>query len=143
MTLCRDIARLLGRTGVSGTTVGMDDLQRAVRAGIPFSAFDAVLRALSLGREEVIAALRLPPRTIARRKREKRLNPVESEKLVRLARIAARASGVLGSEEKAGAWLTRTNRALGDQAPLSYLDTEIGASRVEEVLGRIEHGIPS
>jgi putative toxin-antitoxin system antitoxin component (TIGR02293 family) len=47
----------------------------------------------------------------------------------------------LGSEEKAARWLRRPNRALGNQAPLDLMDSDIGTRQVEEVLGRIEHGI--
>ncbi|MGH7857479.1 MAG: antitoxin Xre/MbcA/ParS toxin-binding domain-containing protein, partial [Candidatus Binatia bacterium] len=63
--------------------------------------------------------------------------------LYRLARVGAMAVRVLGSEEKAGRWLHRPNRALGNESPLSLLDTAIGAREVEDLLGRIEHGVVS
>jgi putative toxin-antitoxin system antitoxin component (TIGR02293 family) len=49
----------------------------------------------------------------------------------------------LGTKEKAAAWLHRSNRALGHVVPLDLVDTEIGARRVEQVLGRIEYGVYS
>ena len=82
-------------------------------------------------------------RTIARRKKEKKLRPDESDRLVRVARIGAIAEGVLGSEQKAAAWLRESNRALGGIAPLEILDTDIGIKQVEEILGRIEYGVYS
>ncbi|MGH9845548.1 MAG: antitoxin Xre/MbcA/ParS toxin-binding domain-containing protein [Blastocatellia bacterium] len=42
---------------------------------------------------------------------------------------------------KASLWLQEPNRALGLQTPLSLLDTDEGARRVEDVLIRIEHGV--
>jgi uncharacterized protein (DUF2384 family) len=44
---------------------------------------------------------------------------------------------VLGGSEKAGRWLQQANRALAGKTPLSLLDTDAGASRVGEVLGRM------
>jgi putative toxin-antitoxin system antitoxin component (TIGR02293 family) len=78
---------------------------------------------------------------LARRKDKRTLNPVESDRLYRLARVALMAIEVLGSHEKAKQWLERPNRALGGETPLSLLDTDIGARQVEAVLGRIEHGV--
>ncbi len=44
--------------------------------------------------------LHLPQRTIARRKKEQRLQADESDRVLRLARISAQAMAALGSEEK-------------------------------------------
>ena len=43
--------------------------------------------------------------------------------------------------DKARAWLKHPNRGLGDEVPLSLLDTDIGARQVEDVLIRLEYGI--
>lgn len=94
-----------------------------------------------LGRDEISRVLHLPLRTIARRKRERRLQADESDRLCRLARIAAQAEDVLGDAARAARWLRAPNRALGRQAPLALLDTDLGSRQVEEVLGRIEHGV--
>ena len=80
-------------------------------------------------------------RTLARRKVSQTLRPDESDRLYRVARVAARAADVLGSSEKAERWLKKPNPALGDEVPLRILDTDIGAQQVEAVLGRIEHGV--
>jgi putative toxin-antitoxin system antitoxin component (TIGR02293 family) len=63
------------------------------------------------------------------------------DRLNRFVRIATRAREVLGEEEKARQWLRTPNRALAGQTPLSRLDTNLGAREVEEILGRIEHGV--
>jgi putative toxin-antitoxin system antitoxin component (TIGR02293 family) len=78
---------------------------------------------------------------MARRKEERRLSASESDRLYRLARIAARAEEVLGASEEARRWLVAPNRALGSVAPLSLLDTDEGARQVEAILGRLEHGV--
>lgn len=118
-------------------------LRSRVRQGLPYAALEAVAERLALDRREVSATLDLPERTLARRKHERRLQPAESDRLVRLARVAAQATEALGDAERAARWLHRPNRALGGVAPLVLLDTDIGAQQVEELLGRIEHGVYS
>ncbi len=61
--------------------------------------------------------------------------------MVRLARVLATATEVLGDRDKARRWVVGANRALGMVAPLTLLDTDIGASEVFDELGRIEHGV--
>lgn len=122
---------------------GLTALGEQIRQGLPYAALEAVTGRLALSREQIAQALQLPERTLARRKKESRLSPAESDRLFRLARIAAQAGDVLGSEEKVARWLRRPNRALGGRVPLALLDTDAGTREVEEVLGRIEHGAVS
>ncbi len=96
---------------------------------------------MSLG--EVGEALGIAPRTLARRRRARRLSAEESDRLVRLGRILALAEDVLGDRAKAARWLQEPNRALGRVVPLRHLDTDIGARDVETILVRIEHGVYS
>ncbi|MGI8547279.1 MAG: antitoxin Xre/MbcA/ParS toxin-binding domain-containing protein [Gemmatimonadaceae bacterium] len=70
-----------------------------------------------------------------------RANSQESERRARLERATAFATETLGSADKAHGWLTTANRALGGISPLVLLDTDAGALVVEQVLGRIAHGI--
>jgi len=114
-----------------------------LRKGLPYPSLEAVMRTLGLSREEASEILMLPMRTLVRRKRQRRLRADESDRLYRLARVAARAVEVLGNAEVAGRWLRHSNRALGGVVPLDLLDTEIGAQQVEEILGRIEWGLYS
>ena len=46
-------------------------------------------------------------------------------------------------EDKASTWLRRPNRALNNERPLRLLDTDVGARQVEDILGRIAHGVVS
>ncbi len=80
---------------------------------------------------------------LARRKRSERLSNAESERLYRIAFLIARAVQVLGSLEGAQHWLDTGKRALGGATPLAFAKTEPGAREVEDLLGRIEYGIPS
>lgn len=118
-------------------------LIRQVRSGLPYPALEAVCARFRIGQRELIAILHLPARTLARRKRQRRLRADESDRLLRLGRIATLAEQVLGSREKATSWLHRPNRALAGVAPLHHLDTDVGAREVEDLLIRIAHGVHS
>lgn len=138
------IIDVLGGPGIlEESSSSPEALRDRIRAGLPFASLETVMRRFSFRREEISATLDLPPRTFSRRKRERRLSGDESDRLFRLARIAARAAEVLGNEGKASRWLHRPNRALGGEPPVSLLDTDLGARQVEDVLGRIEHGVYS
>jgi len=135
-----DVVRTLGGPRVVPARTA-EELRDLVRAGLPYASLSAVAAGLSLDGADVVSILRIPARTLARRKRERRLSPDESDRLVRLGRIAALADDVLGGREKANRWLHAGNRALGGAPPLSQLDTDLGAERVEEVLLRLAHGV--
>jgi putative toxin-antitoxin system antitoxin component (TIGR02293 family) len=116
-------------------------LQRAVRKGLPFTSVKALLRRLDLPQAALASVLGIPTRTMARRQIEHHLRPDESDRLYRIARAVAFAQSVFGDLEKSRRWLVTANRALGNETPLSLLDTDIGARQVEEVLERINYGV--
>ena len=115
----------------------------AVRSGLPYSALEKFQKLLDLRAARLSLLIGVPPRTLSRRKKTRRLNPPESDRLYRVAYVVGLARAVLGSLDKAKLWLRRDNRALGGTAPIDLLDTAIGVRRVEEVLNRISHGIYS
>ena len=137
------IKTLGGPTVLKRGIATLQDLHRLVEAGLPYAALEKIMQRFQLGRGEVEFLLQVPARTMARRKQSRRLHRDESDRLMRLARLAAQATQVFGAEEKAAIWLHRPNRALGQAIPLHLLGTDVGAKQVEELLGRIEHGVIS
>lgn len=119
------------------------DLRAAVRRGFAYRSFEAVRQALGLSQQELSAVIGISSRTIARRREERQLTAAESDRLYRIARTLAHAASVFGSVERGRQWCARGNRALGGEAPIAVLDTDIGVRQVEDVLLRIEHGIHS
>ncbi len=114
-----------------------------IKKGLPFSSLESVRERLRLSVPEAASVLQMPARTLARRRQSRKLAPDESDRLYRLARIAAQAVAVFGTEEKASTWLRRPNRALNSELPIRLLDTDVGTRQVEDILGRIEHGVVS
>jgi putative toxin-antitoxin system antitoxin component (TIGR02293 family) len=128
---------LLDEIGVEAQAAG---LTNAVREGFPTSLVDDLVAEGVLGSAE-LDRLVLPRKTLAHRRRLGRLSPEQSDRLLRLLRVIAHAHAAFGAMEKAARWLRRPTRSLDGSAPLDLLDTDIGARRVETLLGRIEHGI--
>jgi putative toxin-antitoxin system antitoxin component (TIGR02293 family) len=117
------------------------ELRERIKQGLPFRSLESVRERLRLSVPEAATVLHMPTRTMARRRQTRKLDPVESDRLYRIARVAAHAVAVFGAEDKATTWLQRPNRALNGELPIRLLDTDIGARHVEDILGRIEHGI--
>lgn len=136
-----DVAELLGGRKILGRV--SEDLIEAVRHGLPYASLVALTRTLGRNVGDLGAVVGIPGRTLARRKHERVLSPIESDRLYRLAYIAHVASATLGGVDAARTWLSRENRALGGVTPLSLLDTDIGCRQVEDVLARLGHGIYS
>jgi putative toxin-antitoxin system antitoxin component (TIGR02293 family) len=94
-----------------------------------------------ISRDVVCDVLQLSSRNFLRRKEQKRLSQAESDRLYRLARVLAHANRVFEDPDESAEWIQTPNAALGKQQPLTLLDTDIGVQQVDQVLGRIEHGI--
>lgn len=117
------------------------DVVEHIRKGLPFKIVEDVCAELGLSQQELSRSLGVNLRTLARRKLEKKLHSAESDRLYRLVRIFVLASEVCGNKEKAIQWLISPKTTLGGEIPLHLLDTEVGAKEIENLLGRIEHGV--
>jgi putative toxin-antitoxin system antitoxin component (TIGR02293 family) len=128
---------VLGKVSADG------DFVEAVRHGLPYASLEALTRKLGRDLGDVSAVVGIPERTLARRKHERILSPIESDRLYRLAFVTHVASATLGGVDAARLWMSRSNRALGSVTPLSLLDTDLGCRQVEDVLARLNHGLYS
>ncbi len=136
------VAALLGgRKALGADLTSEADFIALVRQGMPLPAFEAVRSKLQLTLGQIEQTLGISPRSLLRRKKGRRLSKTESELLLRLARVVARAEHVLGARDAALEWLATPNRALRGDKPFNLLDTELGAKRVLDLLGRIEFGV--
>jgi putative toxin-antitoxin system antitoxin component (TIGR02293 family) len=137
-----EVVTVLGGTKVVGRSVrSPEDLAKRVREGLPFAALSAVVQQYEISRDVVCEILHLSRRNFLRRKEQHRLSPEESDRLYRLARVLAHANRVFEDPQESADWIQTPNTALGKQQPLSLLDTDIGVQQVDQVLGRIAHGI--
>ena len=117
------------------------EIRDRIKTGLPYQSLESARERLNLSLTETAAVLHMPLRTLARRRHGRKLDADESDRLYRLVRVAAQAVAVFGTEDKAAMWLRRPNRALNGEMPIGVLDTDLGARQVEDILGRIEHGV--
>jgi putative toxin-antitoxin system antitoxin component (TIGR02293 family) len=140
-TEAQTVLALLGGKKALGTVPHDErDYIALVREGLPFKALESAAEALTLSWTELEKTLHLSSRTLRRRK-ESRLSLIESERVLRIVRVVARAQTVLGDLPKALDWLGSPNRALDGERPLGMLDTDLGTDQVLQVLGRIEFNV--
>jgi putative toxin-antitoxin system antitoxin component (TIGR02293 family) len=84
----------------------------------------------------------IPERTLARRKTAGKLAPDESERLLRIANLFEKCVELFEGDVTAAVnWLTSPKKALNQERPLMYARTEFGAREVEDLIGRLEHGV--
>ena len=138
------VATVLGGPAVLGRPIrSVDDLVRLVREGLPYPALEAAVQRSCIGIERLTRAIGISRTTRARRRNEGRFSPEESDRLCRFARVFAHALDVFEEAETASRWFSSPIEALGKEHPIELVQTDVGAQQVDEVLGRIEHGIAS
>ncbi len=117
-------------------------LIQRVEKGLPFRVVERLRRNMALTTEQFAELIQVKPRTLSRRKEEGRLQPDESDRALRASRIFGGALELFeGDAEAARAWLSSEQPALGGAVPLSVARTELGAREVEQLIGRLEHGV--
>jgi putative toxin-antitoxin system antitoxin component (TIGR02293 family) len=114
-----------------------------LRAGLPIQELHDLQVTLAVPMEKLGPMLGISKATLHRRKARGRLDPAESDRIVRFARLMGKALEVMESEEGARQWLNSPQFGLGGAVPLEFAETEVGAREVEQLLGRIEYGVYS
>ena len=126
------MARLLVREGA----VDM------VRRGLPFAMLDEVAVAAGVGRLALAEVIGLSRTTLSRRRDARALKPSESDRLVRVARLVAMAYDLMLADGAAARrWLQEPNELIQGESPLARASTEVGGREVEELIGRLRHGV--
>jgi len=116
---------------------------RIVNHGMPFRAVGRFQKASGLTLEEIKQAARISEGSFSRRRQSGRLSQEESERLLRVSSLFEKAEELFGDRDEARQWLQTPIPALGDQRPLDLAQTEPGAREVEDLIGRIGHGVIS
>src|SRR5689334_13671000 len=121
---------VLGKQVISGAA-----FVHSVEEGLPRTSLTELKRFSGLSDTDLSAVI--PRRTLTNMKAARRLTPEQSDRVARIAGIAAHAQRVFGDVEVGRQWLLTGNPALAGQPPLRLLRTGSGAQLVEAVLVRI------
>ncbi len=117
-------------------------LVKRVERGLSFDALERFQRNTMLSLHELAEVVDIKIRTLHRRKGQGRLEPDESDRLLRFSRIFGKVlelfEGDVGATRR---WLSAPLRALGGERPIALARTDVGAREVEALIGRLEHGV--
>jgi putative toxin-antitoxin system antitoxin component (TIGR02293 family) len=138
------IADVLGGQHILGRRLGsLGALNDAVAEGLPKAALRQTASRIFTGKMEQRRLMnRIVPEATFKRRRN-RLNATESARTERIARVVADAEYVWDDRDDARRFLTTPHPALRGRSPLDTAMTELGARQVEEILGKIFHGLPA
>lgn len=147
LPLRSNLSELLIPSEGSGDSIFVGDIAQIIqdlRNGTPAGVIGQLALRLDLSQSLLFDILRLPRSTLKKRVSEnKPLFAAEQDRIYRVTKVLQRTLEVLEDEAAARNWIKRSNRALGGEAPLSLLDTEVGYELVLDTLARIELGIVS
>jgi putative toxin-antitoxin system antitoxin component (TIGR02293 family) len=125
-----------------GGILDTSGLVQKVEKGLPFSTFTILQHHMDLPLAEMAEITQIKYRTLSRRRQSGRLEPDESDRLLRVTRLFGSALELFeGNEDATRRWLAKKQKALGGFAPLELAKTEIGTAEVERLIGRLEHGV--
>ena len=132
--------RLAHKLGIAG-----DDVRttvRRVRDGFRFKTLAEFQKTTDLPWTQISRCLAIPQRTLTRRQSQGRLQAAESDRVLRMSIIFDMALDLFeGDTAEARKWLLSPQPGLGGEIPLEFASTEVGAREVENLIGRLEHGI--
>ena len=135
--------RALVKAHAQGQSLRVGEAVSRVRAGLPVAELDTLRELLGLTVEDLAGRIGISIATLSRRRHSgQRLDAGHSDRVLRLARLFRLATELHdGDAEAARAWLRMPARALDGATPLDHADTEAGAREVENLIGRLEHGV--
>ncbi|WP_018969959.1 type II RES/Xre toxin-antitoxin system antitoxin [Rubritalea marina] len=116
-------------------------LVQLLREGFPMAEFHCLQDLLQVPEEELGRLIGISQATLHRRKKLGRLDTPESERVVRVARLFGMSMEVFETEIATREWLKCEHPSLLNESPLAHMDTEFGAREVENLIGRLDHGV--
>ena len=117
---------------------------RTSREGVLRSLADEVSEMVKLTDNEMAYLLGMTPRNLHRIPADKRLGTDASERLLLLKNILIHALDTFEDNENiVRNWLRTPLNELNDQTPLQLMDTITGFGMVDDVLGRLDYGLPA
>lgn len=118
------------------------DLISLSNEGITKASLDALIGHLGISKkafsENILDA---SVKTLERKKSTDKLDKRTSSHVIEIAKVVEHAFEVFEDEEKVKRWLNTPNRALNDIKPIDLFYLPTGLGMVNDILGRIEHGV--
>lgn len=128
------------KLAIRGSLKSDSDLVTLIEERLPVASISALIEHGILEKE--IYSVIVPRRTLQhRRARKEKLSREESDRAVRLARLAALNERVFGNREAGLHWLRSPKKRFHGRTPMAMMETEAGSRLVEEALYQIDEGM--
>jgi putative toxin-antitoxin system antitoxin component (TIGR02293 family) len=115
---------------------------RLVEQGLEFRALERFQKNTQFSTSDLAGLVAITLRTLHRRKEQGRLEPDESDRLLRVSRVFGKTLQLFeGDAEAARSWLSTPAKALGGERPITLARTDLGSREVEALIDRLEHGV--
>jgi putative toxin-antitoxin system antitoxin component (TIGR02293 family) len=139
-----NISRILGGQKVLHVKIERRrDLIALSNHGVTKDALVNLARYLSLSVGQLAQLLPISERTVQRSARDRHFNRVVSEHILHIAEVAAKGIEIFGDKDDFLSWMNQPSVSLGNNKPISLLNSRFGMEMVLDELGRIEHGVVS
>ena len=131
-------------TSTSGLMALRQPTLAEIRDGLPAGFLDYLKDALEVTETELASVVGIARQTLVRRRSQGVLRRDEGDRAAMVARVFNMALSYFdGNREHTLDWLKHPNPALAGETPLERADTATGAEDVIDLIGRLEHGIPT
>ncbi|RLA42697.1 MAG: hypothetical protein DRR06_13880 [Gammaproteobacteria bacterium] len=129
--------------GFTGKRQRNEPLYRLIEAGLPIKSVVGLAEYIGVTEAKFsFTYLWISGPTLTRRRKAGALTVGESDRAVRYARLFADATEMMeGNKGAARGWLNAEQPLLAGDTPLDHAQTEAGAREVDQLIGRIEHGV--
>ena len=118
------------------------EIIKRVEEGFSFHALERFQRNTRIPTDDLAEVVAIKLRTLHRRKKGGRLEPDESDRLLRVSRVFAKALDLFeGDAEAAKRWFYTPAKALGGKRPIAFARTDLGTREVEALIDRLEQGV--
>jgi len=118
------------------------DLVLLSRKGVSMKILKKIQTFTSLSNKDISQILPVSERQLVRYAADHILRKDISSHLIQLVELFDKGHDVFG-KEKFQNWIRSKIIVLEDKRPIDFMDTPIGINLLEDILGRIEHGVYS
>jgi putative toxin-antitoxin system antitoxin component (TIGR02293 family) len=123
---------------LNGSTLDLIDW---ARRGVTMGFLTKLGEKLSFSLNEIGHIIHVSLRTLQRYDAYKTLDTDASAKAIQLAALRKHGLEVFEDEQAFNEWLKSSLPALEGERPIDYLDTSYGFDLINQILGRIDHGV--
>ncbi len=128
--------------GVKGSPTAVEVVE-LLEKGLTKRSYLKAKKFTGFSHQDMAVVLSISTKTLEGKKDSDRLSDTASERLLKLAEVAARGIYVFNSADLFREWLHRPLRPLGGKSPSEIMVNMYGLETVKGMLGRIEHGVYS